>query len=133
MATSARIAPAAPAAHACYGDGLHAEPIAALPEIDVVAHAEIQKPQPGLAIPFRDGALNLYLGYKGAKSVSVDGAHYTLSGGDYFLTPPGIRHPTPTMAIGSAGSAVTMDAVVLAASAPVSRSHRNRASSRGVG
>ncbi len=84
-------------AHACYRDGLHAEPIAALPEVDVVAHAEIQKPQPGLAIPFRDGALNLYLGYKGAKSISVDGTHYNLAGGDFFLTPPGIRHSTPSL------------------------------------
>ncbi len=85
------------AAHACYGAALLAQPVAGLPELDLIAHTEVQKPQPGLAVPFRAGTLNLYLGYKGAKSISVAGKQFTLSGGEIFITPPGIRHETPAL------------------------------------
>lgn len=84
-------------AHACYGRALLAQPIRDLPELDVIAHTEVQKPQPGLSIPFREGALNLYLGYKGAKSISVGDRSYTLNGGELFVTGPGIRHSTPAL------------------------------------
>lgn len=84
-------------AHACYGRALLAQPISDLPELDVIAHTEVQKPQPGLNIPFREGSLNLYLGYKGSKSISVDDRSYTLNGGELFVTGPGIRHSTPAL------------------------------------
>lgn len=89
--------PGLPQAHPCYGGALFERPVEGLPELDLVAHTEVQKPQPGLTIPFRDGAMNLYLGYKGSKSISLDGRQYTLSGGELFVTPPGVRHGTPAL------------------------------------
>lgn len=83
--------------HPCYGDALFAQPVAGLPELDLVAHTEVLKPQPGLTIPFRDGAMNIYAGYKGAKTVSIDGRQLTLSGGELLITPPGMRHSTPAL------------------------------------
>ncbi|MBN8525033.1 MAG: helix-turn-helix transcriptional regulator [Planctomycetes bacterium] len=84
-------------AHPCYGAGPLLAPCRGLPELDVVAHSEVQRPQPGLEVPFREGTLNLYLGYKGTKSISVAGRHYVLGGGDLFITPPGVRHGTPAL------------------------------------
>jgi AraC-like DNA-binding protein len=90
-------APADTQVHACYGSALLEHPLAALPELEVIAHTEIQKPQPGLAVPFREGTLNLYLGYKGSKTISVAGRQFTLTGGDLFVTPPGIQHESPAL------------------------------------
>lgn len=87
----------APYSHPRAGATLLEQPIADLPELDLIGHIEVQKPQPGLAVPFREGRLNLYLGYKGAKSISVAGREFTLNGGEIFVTPPGIRHETPNL------------------------------------
>lgn len=85
------------AVHPCYGDALIPQPIDGLPELDLVAHTEVLKPQPGLTIPFREGAMNLYACYKGAKTVSIDSRQLTLAGGELLITPPGIRHSTPAL------------------------------------
>ena len=83
--------------HACYGAALLRQPIPGLPELDLIGHTEVQKPMPGLAAPFREGTLNLYLGYKGSKTISVPGREFTLAGGDIFVTPPGVQHQTPAL------------------------------------
>lgn len=81
------------------GRVLHRRPCASLPELVLIGQTEIQQPLPKLDVPFAPGCLNLYLGYKGSKQMQAQGRTYTLTAGEFFLTPPGVEHTTGPMPI----------------------------------
>ncbi|NRA38397.1 MAG: helix-turn-helix transcriptional regulator [Planctomycetes bacterium] len=74
-------------------------PLKDLPELEIVGNTEIQKPLPALEIPFVDGCVNIYFGYKGSKQMQAEGGVYHLNGGEFFVTPPGVTHSTGPMPI----------------------------------
>lgn len=81
------------------GRVIHRRPCASLPELALIGRTEIQQPLPRLAVPFAPGCVNLYLGYKGSKQMQAEGRTYTLTAGEFFLTPPDVDHTTGPMPI----------------------------------
>lgn len=81
------------------GRDIRTRPCPDLPELAVIGRTEIQQPLPKLDIPFTAGCSNLYLGYKGAKQMQAQGRTWTLTAGDFFLTPPGVDHSTGPMPV----------------------------------
>ncbi len=81
------------------GRVIHRRPCASLPELALIGRTEIQQPLPRLAVPFAPGCVNLYLGYKGSKQMQAEGRTYTLTGGEFFATPPDVDHTTGPMPI----------------------------------
>lgn len=81
------------------GRVLHRRPCASLPELALIGQTEIQQPLPKLDVPFAPGCLNLYLGYKGSKQMQAQGRTFTLTAGEFFLTPPGVEHTTGPMPV----------------------------------
>lgn len=81
------------------GRDLRRKPSAALPELELVGRTEIQQALPRLDLPFADGCLNIYIGYKGAKQMQADGRVWELRAGDVVVTGPGIDHATGPMPV----------------------------------
>ena len=81
------------------GRNIVASPCVDLPELSLVGKTEIQKALPALDIPFEPGCLNIYFGYKGSKQMQCQDKIYTLAGGEFFITPPGVNHSTGPMPI----------------------------------
>ena len=81
------------------GRDIRQDPCPNLAELEIVANTEIQKPLPALDIPFTEGCVNIYFGYKGSKQMQAEGGVYHLNGGEFFLTPPGVTHSTGPMPV----------------------------------
>lgn len=81
------------------GRDIREKPAKSIPELMLVGKTEIQKALPPLNIKADSESLNIYFGYKGSKEMECQGKLYSLSTGEFFITPPGVDHSTGPMPI----------------------------------
>ncbi|MBL4701120.1 MAG: hypothetical protein JKX85_07665 [Phycisphaeraceae bacterium] len=63
-------------------------PCKGLPELMLVGRTEIEKALPKLDITPDPDCMEIYLAYKGKKSLFALGQEYELTGGDFLIIPP---------------------------------------------
>lgn len=81
------------------GRALFLKPFSELPELRGIGRTEIDIALPKLHVDLAPDCINLYLAYKGFKVMESEGVEYSLQGGEYVLTPPGITHSTGPMPV----------------------------------
>lgn len=81
------------------GRAIFLNPFAELPELRGIGRTEIDIAMPKLHVELAPDCMNFYLAYKGFKVMQSQGVEYSLKGGEYFVTPPGVTHTTGPMPV----------------------------------
>lgn len=81
------------------GRALFLKPFKEIPELRGIGRTEIDIALPKLHVELAPDCMNFYLAYKGYKVMESEGTEYSLQGGEYFVTPPGVTHSTGPMPV----------------------------------